>query len=312
VSSVSATPYDADEGFAYFKANELPSGCKARMTSPKIDLFSADHPVVSFFVYIPGGNTTETLDFQITHNDHEFTTLLNVPLTGDEGWKQFQVEIPRIHCKEGSSIAFCATSSGYGKDICVDCISVLDGGAADYDVDLEAVDIELPDEIMPGEEAELTVSVYNNGRNAVSDYKVSLYCDGVSVVTTDGTAIEAGETYNYIFKVEAEESDRNITYRYKGGVKATGDANSANDFTPERAITIGVSAVELFGADGLHISTANGVMHISGAASIPVRVYTASGLLVGSTNGESEAEIAVPSGLLIVKAGMKTFKFHIK
>lgn len=309
-TNIAATPYDSDEGFAYFKANELPNGISARMTSPKIDLFSADHPMISFFVYIPGKSTRETLELEITHNDHQFETLMEIPLADEEGWKQFVVEVPRIHCKEGSSIAFKATSSGYGKNICIDCITIYPSGAAEYDIDLEAVDIELPEEFMPGKEGEIVVSIYNNGQDDVEDYNVTLYCDGMAVMKTAGSKIETGQTLNYIFRATPDDSDLGMTYRYKGGVKAAGDKNSANDFTPERSVTVGASAADFIGADGMKISVKGNILTVTGA-SADVEVYNGAGVKVAHAVAPTSS-VEVPSGMLILRSSGRSIKIMTK
>lgn len=304
-----AQPQDADNGMAVFKGNTLPSGVSARMTSPKIDLFSADHPMLSFWVYIPGNGTRDQLELQITHNDNVFTTLQTINLSGEEGWKEFKVEIPRIHCTESSMVAFKATAAGYGKNICIDNIRITeDASLATADTDLQAVDITLPDEFMPGETKELIVSVYNNGRKSVANYTVTLYCDGNPAMQTDGKAIAPGETINYIFKATADESDRGVTYRYRGGVSAPGDENTANDTTAEKSITIGVSGIGGITADGIRVFANRQGINIIGAAGKHYSIVSAAGATVAAGTAQAATIERLPAGMYMVTVAGHTVK----
>lgn len=307
VAYPTASAQDGDGGMAYFKGSEVPAGVSARMTSPKIDLFSASHPKVSFWVFIPGNDTRETLELQITHNDNVYTTLAEIDLKGEQGWKQFSFDIPRIHCRESTMIAFKATAAGYGNNICVDNISVTNGDSQ-YGTDLEAFDITLPDEFMPGETREFTVAVYNNGSTAVSDYTVSLYCDGAAVMSTKGKEINPGEVINYIFKATADESDRNVTYRYKGAVSCAGDENADNNFTPEKSITIGVSGINDAIADGVRIFASREGIVIAGAQGERFTVTDLQGRTIASGTAAARTVIPAAPGLYIVTTPTSTAK----
>ena len=304
------TPQDEDGGFAYFKGADLPSGCSARMTSPKVDLFNADHPVLSFWVYMPGSSCRESLDVEITHNDNVYTKLETIDLTADEtGWKQFKVAIPRRHCTESTMVAFKATAGGYGKNICVDNIAIVeDASAIEYDTDLEAVSIEIPEEFMPGETREFTVSVYNNGRNTVSDYTVTLLCDGQNAMSTKGTELAPGDVVNYIFKATADESDRGVTYRYAGKVTAAGDENPLNDVTEEKSITIGVAGVDGISADAMQVFASREGIVVVGANGKTVNVYDLEGKAIATADAAGRTVINVPQGIYMVRVAGRAYK----
>lgn len=121
---VNATPVGDDGGMVFFRVSELLSGYEGRITSAKMDLSNSEYADVSFWVYVPGGETRERLSFEITANDHVYIPLAEVDLAGDEGWRQVSVRIPGEYCKAQSSVAFHGTARGGRQDICVDQILV--------------------------------------------------------------------------------------------------------------------------------------------------------------------------------------------
>lgn len=124
-SKPAATAQDADEGMAIFRAAELPAGCEARLTSPKINLGGVQNGKLTFWVFMPGKDCKESLSVEISHNDNVFTPVYTVDLTADAtGWKEFTLPLPAAQCREQSMVAFRAKSSGYGSDICLDHITV--------------------------------------------------------------------------------------------------------------------------------------------------------------------------------------------
>lgn len=308
-SNPDATPQDGDGGMSVFLGYSIPTGGKARLTSPKLDLLSPAHPVLKFYVYKTVASR-ETLEVEISHNDNTFSTLGTVNLKDGNGWTLVTMEIPRKYCKASTMISFTATS-GYGQNICLDNITVVDDESLAAGIDLQAADIEIPQSMMPGEEKEFKVTVFNNGDTAVSDYTVSLLCDGQVVNSTKSTeTIEPGETYIYIFKATAEEEDNMHTYRFSGRVKCAGDINPDNDDTEAKELTIGLSGIGSV-ESGITVSASNGEIVIIGAEGLTARVYNLEGLQVASAECGNETRIALPHGFYIVRAGTRTEKIRL-
>lgn len=308
-SNPSCEPYDNDGGMATFVAYELPTGTKARLTSPKIDLLTPAHPVLKFYVYKPGTASNETLTVEISHNDFAFETLATVNLKDANGWQPVEIEIPRKYCKESTMISFTGTS-GYGQNVSVDCITILDDPNLAQGIDLQAADIEVPAEMMPGQEKEFRVTIFNAGAETVTDYTVSLLCDGVTVNSTKGEKIEPGETYIYIFKATAEQEDYMHTYRFQGMVSCQGDINPDNDKTEVKEITIGLQA-GVGSIDGLTIGASNGAIRISGADGETAYIFTMDGRVVETVRCEGTAVIPVENGIYLVKVGNITKKVRV-
>ena len=307
------TAQDNDSGFATFNSFEMSVPTVVRLTSPKIDLFSAQHPVLSFWMYQSANDATESLEVEISFNDQQFVKLGTFPVKGSEtGWKEFTIEIPRILCKEQAMLTFKGIS-GNGNNIHLDNIRVYEKGTTDYDIDLEAVSIEPPKVIMVGDDATFTVTVYNNGSQTVSDYKVNLLCDDEIVMSTNGQEIAAGATIQYIFHGGAEESDNHKTYTFKGSVTCATDQNAANDVTPGVSITIGEDgAVDTLTGNAIKVAGGRGSLTISGAQGKRVLVTTLDGRSVASFVASAADTISLERGIYIVAIEGKNVKVIVR
>lgn len=293
-SNPTATSQDNDGGFASFVAFDQNSGLMERMTSPKIDLFSADHPVLKFYIYGHTGTTNETLAVQISNNDQDFHTLKELTAKETtEGWKEITVEIPRKYCTESAMISFLGTTAR-GFNIHIDNIRIENGDSDLSDYDLEAVKLDVPD-LMPDQEAKINFTVYNNGERAIDNYTVSLIVNGMEMIKANSdTSIAPGETYIYTFKIEPEQSDLNQTFRFKGRITCAADTNADNNETEEVAKTVGVS----------------GLSEVGIADETIISVFTLDGIrIMDSVNASELGKLS--KGIYLVKSGKKTVKVKI-
>ena len=307
------TAQDNDSGFASFNSFEMQNPTVVRLTSPKIDLFSAQHPVLSFWLHQSANDATETLEVEISYNDQKYQSLGVFPVKGAEtGWKEFTIEIPRILCKEQAMLSFKATS-GNGNNIHLDNIRVYEKGTTDYDIDLEAVSIELPQTIIVGDMADFTVTVYNNGSQTVSDYTVNLMCDDEIVMSTKGTEIGAGVTMQYIFQGGAEESDNHKTYTFKGSVTCATDQNPDNNVTPGATITVGEDgAVDTLTGNVIKVAGGRGTLTVCGAPGKRIIVSTLDGRSMASFVGSANDTISLERGIYIVAIEGKNVKVIVR
>lgn len=286
-----ATAQDGDGGFASFVAYGQDSGIMERMTSPKIDLFSANHPVLKFYIYTLNSNVSETLTVQISNNDHDFHTLKELTLRDNsEGWKEVSIEIPRKYCTESAMISFLGRTAR-GFNIHIDNIRIENGDGDLPDYDLEAVSLEVP-ALVPDTPAKVVLTVYNNGLKTVNDYSVELIMNGQSIIKANADkAIASAETYQYIFTLTPEQSDLNQTFRFKGKVTASVDTNPDNNETEEIAATVGLSSLTEIGIDAQDIVT----------------VYTLNGIVV-KADIPAEELAKLPKGIYLVRTAGKTVK----
>ena len=296
-SNPEATPQDEDKGMATFVSMDKDSGLRERMTSAKFDLSVMAYPTLRFWVYQTEANCGEKLDIQVTHNDNKFTTIATVPLHGDAtGWKEFEVRIPRVHCKPVTMIAFEGTTAR-GFNISLDNIT-LEAGEPVAGLDLEAVVLEVPD-LMPGEEAQLKFLVSNNGTAAASNFEVQLLENGHTVASSicSETLSPDYEMY-FIFKIQPDESDLNQTFRFSAKVKAEGDLIASNDETEWVDRTVGVSGVIGIAPDPL-------------AADDLCEVYTLDGRSVVKSIKASELS-RLDAGIYILRTPKRTMKMVIR
>lgn len=289
-----ATSQDNDGGFASFLAYNQDSGIMERMTSPKIDLFSADHPVLKFYMYTLNANVNETLTVQISNNDQDFHTLKELRLKGDsDGWKEVTIDIPRKYCTESAMISFLGTSAR-GFNIHIDNIRIENGDKDLPNYDLEAVSLVVPD-LVPDKDAKVVLTVYNNGLNTVDSYKVELFMNGISIIQSNADkAIASGETYQYIFTLTPEQSDLNQTFRFKGKVSSAVDTNPYNDETEEIAAVVRLAGLTEIGIN----------------AETMVSVYNLNGVAV-MENVLAEELSRLPKGIYLVRNQGMTVKIII-
>lgn len=246
-SNPDATAQDGDSGFATFVAYDKKAGIRERMTSPKIDLFSADHPVLTFWVYGTTADADETLEVQISHNDNVFETLQTIAIKADaNGWKEYSIEIPRKHCKEQTMISFVGTTAR-GFNIHLDNVQINNGDASLEEYDLQAVALAVP-ALYPDEEATLTLEVYNNGLRGIDSYRVQLLVNGEKMVEANSSeTLEPAGTMNYLFRLTPEQGDLDQTFRFQGKVICDKDTNPDNNVTDEVSVTVAVNALEEIG-----------------------------------------------------------------
>lgn len=282
-----ATAQDNDGGFASFVSYDQPAGIKERLSSPKIDLFSADHPVLKFYLFMTTAQANETLEVQISDNDQVFHSLGTYGIKGEtDGWKEIAIDIPRKYCTEQAIISFLGTTAR-GFNIHIDNIRILNGDSSLPDYDLEAVSLDVP-ALEPDKEATLTLTVYNNGSQRIDNYDVQLLVDGVPAISTSANkTIEPGETYLYMFRLTPEQSDLGESFRFKGRVICDKDMNPENNETDEISATVNVSglrdiiaedsSVSVFSIDGQCVAKEIPACEIKNLAPGVYIIYTEKG-----------------------------------
>ncbi len=248
-----ASASDGDGGLVSFLSFDLPAGETERLSSSRINLADAVYPRLSFDLFRTTLDADEVLTVEISHNDGNFETLGVYPIKGDKsGWETVTIDIPRRHCLPQSQISFLATTAR-GYNIHIDNIRVENGEAPQFDYDLDAVDLTVPD-LRPNEEATVVLRAYNAGTMAVKNYKVELIVNGVSAMSKtydgDDTAIAPGEEMEFHFTLTPEDSDLNRTFVFQGHVEAAGDQNPDNDYSIKRSVIVGVDGIMAVEADG--------------------------------------------------------------
>jgi len=101
--------------------------------------------------------------------------------------------------------------------------------------DLAALSITGSNSPTVGTANDYVVTVKNNGGNAQSTYSVKFYVNDAEVATLPGTQIAAGATAPFTFSWTPTAVQ---TYTLYGKVEMTGDANAANNQTPNLSVVV--------------------------------------------------------------------------
>jgi len=101
--------------------------------------------------------------------------------------------------------------------------------------DLAALSIAGSNSPTVGTANDYVVTVKNNGGNAQSTYTVKFYVNDAEVASLPGTQIAAGATAPFTFSWTPTAVQ---TYTLYGKVEMTGDANAANDQTPNLSVVV--------------------------------------------------------------------------
>ena len=223
-SSISA---DNDRGAALFKPDG--NGDVGMVTSGKIDMSKAQHPILEFYYYaVPGQATTLTVA-AVPDGDAEnlqaLKTINYTQLQGSEGWRKVTVGLDNQTSSKHILLSFIgqATGARHG-DIAFDAITVREQD----DVDLAVEVVRAPSVVEAGNTAKTTVKVYNNGRLAATDYQVRLCKNGKLIEEKNGLLLQSGATVNYTFDIPTTVVDQEEN-TIEASVVVNGDANAGND-----------------------------------------------------------------------------------
>lgn len=196
---------DDDGGCAIFKPDAV--GQTGMITSGKINVSTAKHPLLEFYYYaIPRQTTTITIGVVPDGNADQLRAVQSIDyskLTGQPGWRKVQVSLDEFASTNFIYIAFIGTSTGstFG-DIAFDAITVREH----YDTDLSAT-INVPAYVITGGSMDVVAHVENIGRQATADYTVQLFKNGIFADEQNGVSVAAGKTADVVFKVPTLVTD---------------------------------------------------------------------------------------------------------
>ena len=230
-------PQDNDGGFLMMEATKT-ADC-ARMFTGKIDLSQASAPQFVCYVYNDNSNGT--------HNQNEISIQVSTDLgssfqelrhliIGDDcpaegAWNRVAVDLSAYKGQEiivGWQCTFMTHTT-----IFMDAFSV----AEKPDYDLEASEIRMPANIVPGKEFEINVKVSNVGAKKAEGYTVSIFSQGAKVASAEGKPLEAMGVETYSFGQTLDILSDETTSWY-ASVEWESDANPDNNNTPETEVTM--------------------------------------------------------------------------
>jgi len=219
---------DNDNGAALFKPSA--AGDVGMITSGKISLDGAQHPMLDFWYYALPGNQT-TLSVGVVANDlkSKVDIVKNIDysqLTGSSSWRKVSIDLSDYKRSTFILLSFIGTAQGSKVgDIAFDNINI----HKKFDTDLSAT-LDVPTNVPVGETATAKVLVTNKGVKAVDSYTLKFYRDGTATDTIYGTTLAADSSKCFTFNIApAVTSKAQNTYFAK--VSATGDADATNNTT---------------------------------------------------------------------------------
>lgn len=225
---------DNDNGAALFKPAN--AGDIGMITSGKISLKGATHPVVDFYYYaVPGQHTTLSLA-AVPNGDNGNVQLISTidysKLTGAAGWRKTSVDLSAYASTDYILLSWIGIAqTANAGDISFDAISVHDK----YNVDLSAK-LTVPTMVAAGQTAQGIVSVTNEGLQTATDYVVNIYRNDSLVYEVDDEAIESDSTVEISFDIAPTVTDTEKN-SFRAEVVIDGDADLTNNATEAQTVT---------------------------------------------------------------------------
>lgn len=189
---------DGTNGYASVSGH---AGTDARMFTGKIDLSSAENPLLSFYYKMSGPE--DSLLIEVSTDAIHFEVIDTIAYQ-DKEWQMASCSLADYRDADFVCVGFRGRINVNWHLIGVDHISVKDF----LHHDLSAVKLTVPDHIVRGEEAGIVVEIQNVGidRVAGADYTVSLVQNGKVVDTAGGADIDSYEKATVCLALRADEN----------------------------------------------------------------------------------------------------------
>ena len=223
-NSISA---DGDNGAAIIMPGK--AGDVAQLTSGKISLKSAPYPILEFYYYAVPRQATALSIIVAPNGDAEQSKVLQTidytKISGDEGWRKVMLRLDEFTSTDHILLSFNAQATGarFGN-IAFDAISVHNQN----DNDLVMQKFSMPGIVSAGKTAKAVVTVSNQGRLSVSDYKVRLMKNGLFADEVSGKEIASGETMDYVFDIPTAITDKEEN-EFEASIIDDDDADQSNN-----------------------------------------------------------------------------------
>lgn len=218
---------DGDQGAALFKPEK--SGDVGMLTTGKINISKAAHPIVEFYYYaIPKQTTSLTLAVAPEGDSDSLAALHTIDystLGGEQGWRKATVSLDAYVNTSYVLLAFVGRAEGSRHgDIIFDAITVREQD----NTDLVLQQLDVPSTVEAGTKARATVTVLNNGRLKAGTYRVQITMNGRLVEERKAGNLASGDAATLTFDIPTTVAD-NEENTITATVIADGDANPDND-----------------------------------------------------------------------------------
>ncbi len=266
---------DTDRGFLRFNSNavgKMKEPAKGRLVSPAIDFSSMVNPVLTFWMFretyyttnpaTNGGNRDDYVVIEVASENGGFTPVEGAEFHRygrDNKWVLCEVPLYAMAGKSRVQVAFNGAGFG-GGPIYIDNVKIEEKTA----YDLQAAALAGPARVRVGETAGFSFSVKNGGGVAVSDYKMELCKDGVTVVSVDGKTIKPGQTVTTVLEYTPATGEEGADAEFTGKVVYAADQDQANNVS--EVVKSRITAPLLPAVTGLEGKNNDGVVTLTWGA----------------------------------------------
>lgn len=207
----------------------IQAGDEASLNMPKVSLKDTKNPMLLFQLYATKNDPAKLKVMVQTPDgvDHEGKTI-DLKQTSHAGWTHQNLSLKEFAGQRYVIVKFRGVSEGDSTTIGVDNISIYEQAA----YNLEATSLSAPESVTAGSEAAFSVGVRNIGVNAMSNYKIVLFANGVpadtvAVNTPLASLSEANINMDYTVPVNAED-----TINVYATIESSQDLDAADNTTP--------------------------------------------------------------------------------
>lgn len=207
----------------------------------KVDIKSLKKPVLKFDTYVtPHANAW--IDVKVAANSNvsvrkklktiDFSTL------DAGGWQTEIVDLTAYRDSSNVMVAFAGHSPNV--PLYIDNLRIIEYA----DKDLAVTNVSAPVKVYSGNDAEVKVSVANEGKNEADAFKVNLYCGDELLSSQSGSSLAAGSRQVFTMPVHADNNS-NTLMNLKAEVEYDGDeveSNNAFDGVTLRVVKAELSA----------------------------------------------------------------------
>lgn len=298
---------DGDDGMIVAESRSASYGDQARFVSPMLEFGNISNPTLTFWFYQArspwydpewDGEVKDRLQVQISYEGGEWQNLENATYYLNEtptGWIECSTTLPKRECAFFNiGLLATAESDSYAyRNIYVDAITVDEAPfAADLVADAFAVDSK---RVGVGEEMAFSVTVFNRGADAVSNYSVALYRDGEKVDEKPGKEIVPAQKADIGFSVVATLNDAVAdSFTWIAEILFDDDENLGNNKTDEIVTSVRKPTVPAVADLIAEASDVDVVLSWSPSSSIPA---TPKGEPVTVTDDFEDYEPFIISGI---------------
>lgn len=250
-SNPSAGPYDNDGGLLTYNSYNIYTNCESQAITPAIGLKGATSPTLEFMFYHSSyTSSNDYIELLISKDGGEFELIPDSKIeriNGTTGWAKYEFPLEAYKDAEKIRVSFKAVSM-YGADMAIDAVKIHQPRTI---IDLEAMDMEAPTEVISGQDAVFRFTVKNSGNTGITgeDYKINVYVDGELANSIEGEDIAAKATLEFTHEISTHPGHAEKGIPVYAEIECDEDENLDNNTFAE--ITVAVSTYAGRGVQGV-------------------------------------------------------------